>query len=240
MRKQTFEKNVDGRDFVLGDLHGCLEHFEALLEKIDFDKTKDRMFSVGDLVDRGPKSMECLRLIDEPWFHAVKGNHEEMMISVAEMDGEWAERIYYDNGGAWIIDLVDANNKDFYEHIKLAKELPELIIVETEHLGKVGICHAESPSSWSSDHLDYKDQRRMMWGRDKISWSPTMGKVPEGVSMTVHGHTPIGIKHHERMNAWWIDSGCFYTGMLTVLEISGKEATPHGVCIEVESGVWRF
>ena len=75
-----FDINELGRDFVVGDLHGCIDHFERLLDQIEFDAEKDRMFSVGDLVDRGPDSMACLRLLKEPWFHAVLGNHEDMML----------------------------------------------------------------------------------------------------------------------------------------------------------------
>ena len=78
---KTFEANTSGRDFVVGDLHGSYSAFQNLLKGLDFDKTVDRMFSVGDLVDRGPDSVSCLSLIQEPWFNAVLANHEVAMIS---------------------------------------------------------------------------------------------------------------------------------------------------------------
>ena len=68
--------NGGGRDFVVGDLHGHRRLFEFELEHLGFDPACDRVFSVGDLVDRGPHALETLRLIEEPWFHAVLGNHE--------------------------------------------------------------------------------------------------------------------------------------------------------------------
>lgn len=46
--------NHAGRDFVVVDLHGCLDQLEALLKAIGFDPARDRLFSVGNLVDRGP------------------------------------------------------------------------------------------------------------------------------------------------------------------------------------------
>lgn len=39
------------------------------------------MLSVGDLVDRGPDSIGCLKLLEAPWFHAVMGNHEQLLLN---------------------------------------------------------------------------------------------------------------------------------------------------------------
>ena len=50
-----FEENATGRDFVVGDLHGMFSHLEALLNEVAFDESADRLFSVGDLIDRGPE-----------------------------------------------------------------------------------------------------------------------------------------------------------------------------------------
>ena len=69
MHHKHFNKNTEGRDFVIGDLHGCFDLFLDLLEEIEFCTFTDRMFSVGDLIDRGDKSIECLRLIKKPWFY---------------------------------------------------------------------------------------------------------------------------------------------------------------------------
>lgn len=80
---QRFPTNPSGRDFVVGDLHGCLDLLQAQLERVGFDTGCGRLFSVGDLVDRGPDSMGCLRLLREPWFHAVRGNHEDMLLDYA-------------------------------------------------------------------------------------------------------------------------------------------------------------
>jgi len=54
--------NTTGKDFVVGDLHGCYDLLESLLGAVSFDKSKDRLFSVGDLIDRGPNSLRCLRI----------------------------------------------------------------------------------------------------------------------------------------------------------------------------------
>ena len=81
---QKMPPNVDGRDYVIGDIHGCFDELIKLLKHIKFDKEKDRLFSTGDLIHRGPKSEDCLKLLfdrntkGEKWFFPVLGNHEDI------------------------------------------------------------------------------------------------------------------------------------------------------------------
>ncbi|WP_350339245.1 metallophosphoesterase [Zhongshania sp. BJYM1] len=62
------EPNLNGKDFFVGDLHGYYKDLIVKLDHIGFDRCCDRLFCVGDLGDRGPQSLECLRLIHDPWF----------------------------------------------------------------------------------------------------------------------------------------------------------------------------
>ena len=55
---QRFELNTAGRDFGVGDIHGYFTKLQAALDAIGFNPAVDRLFSVGDLVDRGPESAE--------------------------------------------------------------------------------------------------------------------------------------------------------------------------------------
>ena len=64
--------------YVVGDIQGCFAPFKNLLKKVKFNPDKDRLWSVGDLVNRGPKNLETLR-----WFYdhrdnvtMVLGNHD--------------------------------------------------------------------------------------------------------------------------------------------------------------------
>ncbi|WP_261986408.1 metallophosphoesterase, partial [Enterococcus faecium] len=56
-----FGPNSIGRDFAVGDIHGCFSRLNSALNTIEFDPSKDRLFSVGDLVDRGP---ECHLILE--------------------------------------------------------------------------------------------------------------------------------------------------------------------------------
>jgi len=73
--------------WAIGDVHGCFRTLEALLERLDLDVRRDRLWLVGDLVNRGPRSLEVLR-----WarrlertmagrFRTVLGNHDLHLIA---------------------------------------------------------------------------------------------------------------------------------------------------------------
>ena len=77
---RRFARNAAGRDFVVGDIHGMFPALRELLARAGFDEECDRLFSVGDLIDRGPRSREALEWLAQPWFHAVRGNHEQLLL----------------------------------------------------------------------------------------------------------------------------------------------------------------
>lgn len=74
--------NFAGRDIIIGDLHGHPEILYRLLGQAKFDPARDRVISTGDLVDRGPDSLGCLEFLNQPWFFAVRGNHEQNLAAM--------------------------------------------------------------------------------------------------------------------------------------------------------------
>ncbi|MBE0507941.1 MAG: metallophosphoesterase, partial [Marinospirillum sp.] len=93
----------EGRIFFCGDVHGHLAGLTECLTRQGFDPRTDRVFATGDLIDRGPDSQGCLRLLEQPWFDSVMGNHEQMLIQymTGEIDAiEWGL-----NGGDWAAKL---------------------------------------------------------------------------------------------------------------------------------------
>lgn len=77
-------KGVTGLStYYIGDVHGCYDELRQLLRKIHFNTDKDRLIFVGDLINRGPKSLEVLRFVRDLGESAtvVLGNHDLSFIA---------------------------------------------------------------------------------------------------------------------------------------------------------------
>ena len=71
--------------YAIGDIQGCFAEFQALLQRCGVRPGQDRLWLVGDVVNRGPASLETLRFIkqNEDWIDMVLGNHDLHLIGVS-------------------------------------------------------------------------------------------------------------------------------------------------------------
>ena len=117
------------KKFAISDIHGCNITFNALLEKIDLQKT-DELYLLGDYVDRGPNSKgvidTILELQSEGFFvKCLKGNHEDAMIkSLHDTDMlynwfHWGGIQTLESFGTRFLDRIEDKYWDFLNNLEL-------------------------------------------------------------------------------------------------------------------------
>ncbi|MBC6414898.1 MAG: metallophosphoesterase [Bdellovibrionales bacterium] len=74
-------KKKERKTFIVGDVHGCFKEFLSLLKSIDYSSTKYRLILVGDVINRGPYSLEMLHWVKTHKIEMVRGNHEQNFIN---------------------------------------------------------------------------------------------------------------------------------------------------------------
>lgn len=219
---QRFEQNTQGHDYVVGDIHGRFDLLENGMALVRFNPWADRLFSVGDLVDRGPRSAEAQDWLREPWFHAVRGNHEQMCI-------ESDPGMHLVNGGAWFLALDEKQQ----EAVRAAfDELPIAIEIAVGD-GIVGIVHAEVPGDdWPAfrtmlqappaimDHIE----SFALWGRDVIRRRAPVFAGVTGVTKVYVGHTPLE-QTLAIENVHYIDTGAVFGRALTIVNMHTGSVT---------------
>lgn len=217
---QRYSRNTLGRDFAVGDIHGQFSRLQRALDVTGFDASRDRLFSVGDLVDRGPECEAVLGWLDLPWFHPVRGNHEDIAIRYARGNPVDAE-VYSRNGGDWFMALPVDRQVVFATAFET---LPFAIEVETE-AGVVGLVHADCPR-WHWGRFtavlahDKSVRTQTMWLRRRIESGDTSGVG--GIRAVIAGHTPID-QVRVLGNVWHIDTGGWLaddSGFFTLLDLA--------------------
>jgi serine/threonine protein phosphatase 1 len=220
---RRFERNTSGKDFVVGDVHGEFGQLRSQLIGLGFDPTSDRLFSVGDLVDRGANSRAALEWLAQPWFFAVLGNHEDMALRAWD-DEEMLHGWVVWNGGGWWLDCDLLTQAQF---IEVFQELPVAIEVASAS-GRIGVVHADIPPQMSWDVflnlLEAGDQRarqHALWARSRIcnADDPKYQSPVAGVVRVYCGHTPLR-KSAVVGNVYFLDTGaCYPGGSLTVVPL---------------------
>lgn len=208
---------IDGDQYrhiwAVGDIHGCFDLLNEKLQQIEFDKEKDLLISVGDLIDRGDQNVECLDLINEKWFRAVRGNHEQMAID-ALFHGV-NDRVWMANGGAWYLCADPEQEILAKQLIKKCEQLP--LIIEVNANGKkTVIAHADYPS----DEYEFGkpvDEQHVIWSRERISDNNV--REIKGADLFLFGHTPMIKGAVKRANQEYIDTGAVFGYGLTMRKI---------------------
>ncbi len=160
--------------YIIGDVQGCFQELQNLLDHINFDESKDRLGFVGDLVNRGPDSLKVLRFIKslkEPLL--VLGNHDFYLLIIGY--GLIAENTYEHT----LQDVLNAPDKlellEWLRHYPLIQHIPQY---------QTYMVHAGIPPQWDlkesvdraneiADALqgsDYKNFLAHLFGNEPASW----------------------------------------------------------------------
>lgn len=227
--------NPIGRDFVIGDVHGAFDEVWEAMKAVGFDRSRDRLFSVGDLVDRGEGSHRASRFLDQPYVHAEAGNHEVALLELyrdqddPDVGIEMLARMNW-NGMGW---LAKVSAEDRAAMLEQMAQLPIVIEVETAR-GLVGLVHGEVPlgMNWSTfmARIEAGHEATItscLEGRTRVERHDTSG-VP-GIGRIYSGHT-IRWEGAERLgNVWAIDTGAVMAthprnprGRMTIADMVSK------------------
>ena len=217
-------ENARGRDFVVGDVHGCFRTLERALAELDFDPERDRLFGVGDLVNRGPRSVEALEWLERHFEAVALGNHDRAVLrwfetplgTLPPSGSEWLDDVPEGERGSWCAALA---------------AMPVAITVETPY-GDVGIVHADVP------HLVWSESIAALERGDPCAVDVALLGLPGsaetirehqshpvgGLRALVHGHAARnGVRRSA--NRWNIDTGAGIQRLnrLTILHVNGRQ-----------------
>lgn len=200
--------------YIVGDLHGCRALLDRQLLAASFDPQQDLLIAVGDLIDRGPDSLGCLRLLAEPWFRSVRGNHEEMALS-ALLRNE--QLLWKRNGGEWFWQLEKKERDEAQRMLMQCQTLPLILHINLEERTVI-VAHADYPAT----HYAFEqpvDEYQVVWGRKRIhDLQRGQGETIVGADAFYFGHTPLD----QPLNGWnqhFIDTGAVFDNQLTLVKI---------------------
>ncbi|MBX8520238.1 symmetrical bis(5'-nucleosyl)-tetraphosphatase [Pseudomonas cichorii] len=125
--------------YAVGDLQGCLEPLKCLLDDVRFDPAKDQLWLVGDLVNRGPQSLETLRFLYSirESVVCVLGNHDLHLLAASRN----IERLKKSDTLREIIEAPDGN--DLLDWVRRQK------LMHYDEQRNIAMTHAGIPPQWS-------------------------------------------------------------------------------------------
>jgi len=202
-----------GRVFVVGDIHGCLEMLQRLMDKIPWHPDKDRLIFLGDYIDRGENPKGVVDYIValtrcSPHVDCLIGNHEAMFLDY--LSGA-DEELYLRNGGQSTLNSYEADKSGGGdslvppEHMAFYKSLKPYIELQDYYVVHAGF----------RPGVDISEQKLedMIWIRD-----PFIHSTYDFGKRVIFGHTPLD-EPLVTENKIGLDTSAVYGLRLTCLEL---------------------
>ncbi|MDM4206038.1 protein-serine/threonine phosphatase [Klebsiella spallanzanii] len=213
-RYEKIQSHYYNHIWVVGDIHGCYTLLNHRLRELAFNKETDLLISVGDNIDRGTENLDVLRLLDEPWFISVIGNHEAMALEAFEtQDGNrWLA-----SGGDWFFSLTEQDRQEAITFLLRFQKIPHILEIESNDK-KYVIAHADYPGqTYHSNKV--VDANAILWPIDRIMRSLEGRTNPiSGADFFIFGHMTVS-NVQTYANQIYIDTGSATTGKLSFFRI---------------------
>lgn len=232
-------KHETGPFDIIGDIHGCFDELVELLEKLSYKvHTSDseprysveaplgrKVIFVGDLVDRGPRTPDVLRLVmsmmNDGVAFCVAGNHDVKLMR--QLQGK---KVSMTHGLAESVAQMELESDEFKTEV--IQFLDKLIGHYVMDEGKLVVAHAGLKEDFHG-----RSSARV---RDFALYGETTGETDEyglpvrynwagdyrGRAMVVYGHTPVP-ESEWLNNTICLDTGCVFGGKLTALRYPERE-----------------
>ena len=196
--------------YVIGDVHGDYDTLVKLLYLIKVTKSDDVYF-IGDLIDRGNKSADVVKLVRDINAKCVLGNHELMMIdSVVHNDSY----IWLCNGGQVTLDSYNSDQQTIESDVEWMKRLPLLIDLDDYVLVHGGL-EVDKPLDKQTDNV--------CWIREGFHNAPKYINRPVIIGHTITGTMNNINPGYLAVTDKWIniDTSCYWSksGWLTALNL---------------------
>ncbi|WP_457665306.1 symmetrical bis(5'-nucleosyl)-tetraphosphatase [Thiolapillus sp.] len=164
--------------YAIGDIQGCYDELQALLEQLRFDPADDRLWFVGDLVNRGPRSLDTLRFVSSLGDRAITvlGNHDLHLLALASGNKRFKDSDHLNQ-------VLDAPDRD--ELISWLRHRP---LMHHEKKLNFTMIHAGLPPQWNLATAqacareveavlrgpDYREFFDQMYGNKPNRWDPDL------------------------------------------------------------------
>ncbi|KAG1704365.1 hypothetical protein DVH05_006373 [Phytophthora capsici] len=221
------------RLLVIGDVHGCFDELQLLLETCHFSPLEDRLVFVGDLVNKGPKSLDVVRFVRESDSLCVRGNHDDAALSAYY---KWVEGGRVPGSAKYpYVEHFLPDDVEFLEQLPFSLSLPNHGDIIVVHAGVVADVELEQQKPFDLYKMRFVQREHAGDGNSKFialekekfksedGGKPEMwAKVWGGPRHVYFGHAASAGLQQESF-ATGLDTGCCYGKRLTACIIPSNK-----------------
>lgn len=218
------------RTIIIGDIHGCIEEFEELIQVLKYNEKSDRLILLGDLIDRGPNSVAVVQKARKMELECVMGNHEYKFLKWLKSAGSRSD--VYDKT-SFYQHLTDDDVDYIFQMPTYIKLADNMIVV---HAGMKPGISISNQSKQDLMYIRFSDSHQNSIPLKKIAklgmketdahfWTE-FWYGPESIVYGHHVHSmtdPLIEEVSPGVTCYGLDTGCCFGGRLSAMILETKE-----------------